>query len=394
MPPSDQQGGSERPDYKVYRARPKLLSRLTQPDLGSLREKLKPSRDDERPRREPRPVAPGRRRWLRWIAVAAGGWLLLSFVMFAISSQIQKAKLQDSANEAVTGGNPFLAASPQTILMLGSDRRDELTAEPTFDPNAPSRADTIMLIRAGGGVFRKLSIPRDTYAAIPGHNPQKINAAYALDDTDANEEQGNTSLMVETVEQFLGLDVDHVVLVDFEGFRDFIDSIGGVEVDLDTKVCSVISGGEEAGGFEKNFGPGEETLTGNQALILARTRTSACPEETGGYDDLDRAATQQKILSGIKGRLTSPLRLPYNFIRGPWIGWSAPKAIISDMGALTMPQLVLAAVIGGDSDPKLLEPSGPGPLGSLIVPQAECQDAAESFLGKPPPRPPACSPVG
>jgi LytR_cpsA_psr family len=188
------------------------------------------------------------------------------------------------------------------------------------------------------------------------------------------------------------------VLVDFEGFKDFIDAIGGVEVDVPDKLCSEISGGEANGGFTKRVGPGEETLNGEDALIFARTRINTCPEEGGSdefdnYDDLDRAAAQQEILSGIKGRLTSPLRLPYNLIKGPIIGWTAPQAIISDMGALTMPQLVLSAAVGGDSDPELLEPSGPGPGGSLIIPVEECEEAVDKFLGDPSPNPPACSPA-
>jgi LCP family protein required for cell wall assembly len=384
----------ERPEYKVYRSRPGILSRLRTPDIQSLRDRFrKPG--EERPPGEAPPK--GRRRWIWWVLIPIGAWILLSFVAFAISSQIQKSKLEDGAGEAL-GGNPFLLASPQTILLLGSDRRDETTAEPTFEASAPSRADTIMLLRIGGGTFRKLSIPRDTFASIPGHDAQKINAAYALDDTDDIEDQGNTALMVETVEQFLGLEVDHVVLVDFEGFKDFIDAIGGVEVDLPDKLCSEISGGEANGGFTKRVGPGEETLNGEDALIFARTRINTCPEEGGSdefdnYDDLDRAAAQQEILSGIKGRLTSPLRVPYNFIKGPIIGWTAPQAIISDMGALTMPQLVLSAAVGGDSDPELLEPSGPGPGGSLIIPVEECEEAVETFLGDPPPNPPACSPA-
>jgi LCP family protein required for cell wall assembly len=382
-----------RPEYKVYRSRPGILSRFRTPDLESLRKRL-PKRGEERPPTEP---SEGPWRWLKWVLIPIGAWILISFLAFAISAQIQKSKLEDGASEAL-GGNPFLVASPQTILLLGSDRRDETTAEPTFEASAPSRADTIMLLRAGRGTFRKLSIPRDAFAAIPGHDAQKINAAYALDDTDDEEDQGNTALMVRTVEEFLGIEVDHVVLADFEGFQDFIDAIGGIEVDVPDKLCSEISGGEDNGGFTKRFGPGEETLDGEDALIFARTRINTCPDKGGSdefntYDDLDRAAAQQEILSGIKGRLTSPLRLPYNFIKGPIIGWTAPQAIISDMGALTMPQLVLAAAVGGDSDPKLLEPSGPGPGGSLIIPVEECEQAVEELLGDPPPRPPTCSPA-
>ena len=77
-----------------------------------------------------------------------------------------------------------------------------------------------MLVRAGRFAFRKLSIPRDTFASIPGHDAQKINAAYAF---------GGAKLEVQTVEQFLGIDVDQVAVVDFDGFRDFIDAIGGVD---------------------------------------------------------------------------------------------------------------------------------------------------------------------
>jgi LCP family protein required for cell wall assembly len=380
-----------RPDYKVYKSRPGLRDRLGSPDLQKLRDRLRPG--DRPPKAPSAPTE--KRRWLRWILIPIGVWILISFLAFAISSQIQRFKLEGDATKELSG-NPLLLPSPQTILLLGSDRREESSGD--FEESAPARADTIMLLRAGGGTFRKLSIPRDTFAAIPGHDAQKINAAYALDDTDDNPDQGNTNLMVQTVENFLGLDIDHVVLVDFEGFKDFIDAIGGVEVDVPDKLCSVISGGEANGGFTKRIGPGEETLDGEDALIFARTRTNACPDAGGSdefnsYDDLDRAAAQQEVLSGIKSRLTSPLRLPINFLKGPIIGWTAPQAIISDMGALTMPQLMLAAAIGGDSDPALLEPSGAGPGGSLIVPQEECLEAVEKFLDDEPPRDPACSPA-
>ena len=60
------------------------------------------------------------------------------------------------------------------------------------------------------------------------------------------------------------------------------------------------------------------------------------------------------MINGIKDRLTDPLRLPYNFIKGPIIGWDAPKAFVSDMGFFTMPQLVLAAAIGGSAPTDVL----------------------------------------
>ena len=62
------------------------------------------------------------------------------------------------------------------------------------------------------------------------------------------------------------------------------------------------------------------------------------------------------MINGIKGRLTDPLRLPYNFIKGPIIGWDAPKAFVSDMGFFTMPQLILSSAIGGSSPAWTLAP--------------------------------------
>jgi len=235
-----------------------------------------------------------------------------------------------------------------------------------------------MVVRAGGGQFRKLSIPRDSYAEIPGNDTQKINAAYAF---------GGAELQQQTVSDYLGIPIDHVVIMNFEGFADFIDAIGGVKVELDTALCADISGGTANGGWTIQLTQGSNTLDGQDALAYARTRSPGpCPGSgpsafSEGYDDLDRAAAQQNILNGIKGRLTSPLRLPYNFIKGPIIGWTAPKAFVSDMGFIAMPQLALSTVFAGSAEPDVLIPSGPGPGGSLEIPVEERQRAAGKLEG-------------
>jgi hypothetical protein len=84
-------------------------------------------------------------------------------------------------------------------------------------------------------------------------------------------------------------------------------------------------------------------------------------------------------------RLTDPLRLPYNFIKGPIIGWDAPKAFVSDMGFFTMPQLVLAAAIGGSGPAEVLctghlQGCGTGPGGSTEVPDSVRRRAVNRLI--------------
>ena len=337
------------------------------------------------------------------MGIAALVWILISFLAFEISSQIQKWKLVDMGN--TLHGNPFLAVSPQTILVIGTDIRsgqfagpDEAASKSCLEAAGsgkappshctPYRSDTLMLIRAGGGDFRKLSIPRDTLANIPGQPENKINSAYAI---------GGAKLTVRTIENFLGINVDQVAIIDFDGFRKFIDTIGGVDVNLPTEVCSNVSGGA----FILQLQKGEHTLNGVQAITLARTRENNLPASRGPSfnraPDPPRSTTSTgpvpaAILDGIRGRLTDPLRLPYNFIKGPFIGWNAPKAMVSSMGAWTMPQLVFAAVIGFGGGSDVLKPASTTAAGNLIIPQDECVRAVKKFLGGDPPHSPACSP--
>ena len=384
----------EPPEYTVYRSRPSLRDRIRKPDLSGLGDRF--GRGDKPPKEPGTPgERPGWRRILKWVGIFALGWIALSFLAFAISAQIQKGKLADGVDKELDGG-PFLLGG-QTILVLGTDVRsggfagpDESETENCIEAinsgrptdnnckHGPYRSDTIMLVRAGAGTLRKLSISRDTLADVPGQGPQKINSAYA---------SGGAKLAVRTVERLLGLDVDQVAIIDFDGFRSFIDSIGGITVDLPTPVCSEISGGA----FKLDLEEGENDLDGFQAITLARTRSNTCGEGSfENSDDVDRAQYQQLILDGIKGKLTSITSLPLNFIKGPVIAWNAPKAMVSSMGALTMPQLAIATATGGGGGSDVLKPSSATAAGNLVISPEECERAAEKLLGHKPPHEPNC----
>ena len=351
------------PDYKVYRSRRKGILRGEGADLERLRERLRGrgERDPRRPREPgvPREITPGR--VLRWVAIFVAGWVLLSAMLFVLSAQLEEG-VSSEAEEALSGGGNFFTGA--TTLVLGSDQRKASSIDPS---EAPGRADTLMLLHSAFGSVRKLSIPRDSAAAIPGHGVQKINAAYAL---------GGPALTIETVEQFLGngLKIHHIVEVDFEDFPEFIDALGGVTVNNKTRICS-----PEFDNFYRGFKlpKGEQELDGRTALGFSRVRKNACAP---GENDLDRAERQQEVLGGIKRKMFSP----ETFIRLPWVSWKAPKALRSDLKAPGLSGLALDVGSGGVGETDVLKPSclGCGPGSSLLVSDGEKQAAVDRLLGR------------
>jgi LCP family protein required for cell wall assembly len=272
-------------------------------------------------------------------------WLLLSFVLFVISAQTNTGSLPANASTQLAGGSTLLI-SPETVMILGLDTRPRNgpgSKEPGSNyNNADANTDSIMLWRIGGGVSRRLSIPRDTFVNIPGHGYEKINAAWA---------QGGPALTIRVVKALTGIsEINHLIVVNLGNFPKFIDDIGGVNVQTG-RICSNISGGAAHGGFTLNLAPGVHHLNGLQALLYARTRENSC---NLAYTDLNREAAQQEILNSIKSQLLTP----YTFFHLPWAAWDAPKTIETDMGAPTLVQLFLAAEIGGSAKPALLSETG------------------------------------
>ncbi len=334
-------GSGERP-YTTYRARPRGLRALLRGEEDAA---LPASGRDHggRPPREPgeRTRWSIARRGLKYVAIAVVAWLLLSLVLFIVSAQIEQGNLPSSASAALSSGGNMLT-STDTVLVLGTDQRPVGSKEPGANTSdTGSRSDTMMLWRIGGGTSRRLSIPRDMVAQIPGHGTSKINAAYAF---------GGPALAIKTVEAFTGVKINHIIIVNLAAFPKFIDAIGGVDVSTG-RICSQISGGAANGGFTLNLRPGTHHLTGIQALTLARTRHNTCnPAES----DLTRVRRQQQILNGIKSQLLSP----GTFFHLPWAAWQAPKVLRTDMGGFTLLTLFAASEIGGSAPVTVLKPGG------------------------------------
>lgn len=297
--------------------------------------------------------------WLKigkWVAIWAVSWVVLSAVLFIVSATMQSSKISDETNNALGGGGNLLT-SPGNVLVMGLDERPKGSKEP--GAGGPARTDSLMLIRTGGGESRRLSILRDSYAQIPGYLPQKINAAYAL---------GGPALTIQTVEGFLpGVEINHMMIVDFERFPGLIDAMGGVTVEVKQRCIRSTFGGKT---FKLNRG--EHDLNGEQALRFARVRKNACD---ASEDDRDRAERQQQVMSAMKRKVYSPL----TFVRLPWIAWAAPKAIVTDMSPFTLMAFITSMTFGDDPKAQVLKPSGAGPGNSLIISESDRATWARRF---------------
>jgi LCP family protein required for cell wall assembly len=170
--------------------------------------------------------------------------------------------------------------SPQTILVLGSDRRygDGKGATP--------RSDTIIVVRLDPDKNSTaiLSIPRDLKVDIPGHGSDKINAAYA---------EGGPKLTVRTVKALLGIPISHVVNVNFSGFQRAVNRLGCVYAEVDRRYFNDRGG---PGGYATiNLKPGYQKLCGQDSLDFVRYRHTD--------DDFVRAARQQEFLRQAKDQI-------------------------------------------------------------------------------------------
>jgi len=235
---------------------------------------------------------PARRDWkrLRVVLVCLGVCLVLAFGVVVggawllerrLTAQIHTlpnafAGLQNRPVKPQVG----TAAGATNILLVGSDRR---SAVPTTGSRAAAsdwvpgaqRSDTLMLVHVSGD--RKnvtvVSIPRDSWVPIPGHGMAKINAAFSW---------GGPSLLIGTVERLTGVRIDHLAVLDWDGFKRLTDALGGVDVTIPRTTYDPAR--------HYTWTAGVRHLNGAQALLYVRQR------EGLPAGDLDRVQRQQNLL--------------------------------------------------------------------------------------------------
>jgi LCP family protein required for cell wall assembly len=191
-----------------------------------------------------------------------------------VLEQQPRADLGDEAATATTSGGPQATGDGQTILLIGSDHRATAAKH-------DARSDTMMLVRLSprARAVTVLSIPRDLQVTIPGNGVAKLNAAYAY---------GGVPLTVKTLHQVLGIGVDHVIDVDFAGFRALVNRLGCVYTDVDRHYFNRNVGTAATNYASIDLQAGYQRLCGSDALDYVRYRH--------GDNDLVRAARQHDFL--------------------------------------------------------------------------------------------------
>jgi LCP family protein required for cell wall assembly len=258
------------------------------------------------PRLEPsdRP-RPRRRRLLIRVLVAATAAAIL-FVGGAAGLFFERQRAYDRNIQRITGAFPDESKRParapgraQNWLLVGSDRlaNQATTGRDAHQPlwrYGAQRADTIMLVHLPADRDRAylVSFPRDSWVPIQGHGNAKLNAAFSF---------GGPPLLVATIERLTDVRVDHVAILDFDGFRSMTDALGGVDVQVTRTVWAP---------KQKVLWPaGNNHLDGARALDFVRQRHNL----PGG--DLGRIKRQQAFLKALahqavaKGTLANPLKL-------------------------------------------------------------------------------------
>ena len=211
-------------------------------------------------------------------------------IWWVVSTNNSIERLPDTETPALVA--PITDAT--TILVVGTDSRENIgDLEGRFGNFGGNRTDVIMLARIDPDTgIHLLSIPRDLYVDLPGYERNRINTAIAF---------GGPDLLIQAVQLELGIDINHYVEIDFAGFANIVDSLGGVTFDFDHPARDSKSGLDVDAGRVKLDGP--------QALAYARSRQYQELRDgqwqTVGGSDIGRTKRQQQLMLALFDEATS-----------------------------------------------------------------------------------------
>jgi LCP family protein required for cell wall assembly len=217
------------------------------------------------------------------VLLGAGGAVAGGFYLRSVEKGIERVDAFDGVPEQERPQKE--ATEARNILLLGSDSRDP-------ENTGGSRSDTLIVahLPADRSSAQLISIPRDTWVTVPkskdgkhGGREAKINAAYAW---------GGVPLVVQTVEKFTGVRIDNVAIIDFAGFEQIVDAVGGVDIDVQQEFTSIHEP-------HRRFALGVQHMDGATALDYARQRKQFAD------GDFARIRHQQQVIKAVLNKAVS-----------------------------------------------------------------------------------------
>lgn len=211
--------------------------------------------------------------------------LLCAFAIAAVAGALFASSVLFDKQPAKPEKTNLMTAKDKIIVMImGVDERE----------GDVGRSDTLMIATLDPKKKKAalLSIPRDTRVKIRGHGFDKINAAYAY---------GGHALTQDTVEDLIGVHMEHHILINIKSFKKIIDAIGGVDINVEKRMYYE-DVWDDDGGLLIDLQPGLQHMDGDTAITYVRYR-----DEEG---DIGRIRRQQKFMQAVMDKITSPSIIP------------------------------------------------------------------------------------
>jgi LCP family protein required for cell wall assembly len=279
--------------YRVYRGgRVKGKVPLDRPQA-------RPDRNGRTPR-EPKIRRP-RRRWGWRLALI---WGIAGYLSFRSGVKKANARLDAAVPSVLAKQNGLLLSNPTTMLLLGRDHAN------TDQRAGLNHSDSVMILRTDPSRHRLayLSIPRDLRVPIPGHGEDRINAAFTY---------GGAALAIKTIQSLTGLEINHVMIVDFQSFKTLIDNIGGVDINVPAPILSnkfdcPYNASRCAHWPGYRFHKGLQHMNGQRALNISRIREN---QLNPADSDITRGLRQQLVMRAVMAKLlgfSTVFKLPFN----------------------------------------------------------------------------------
>jgi LCP family protein required for cell wall assembly len=263
----------------------------------------KPERSRQQPTKAPVRKGKKRKAKKRGFFAKLGRTLLILLIIAILAAlgyggylywKLDRGILDTGVDKPVPPGQSA-TVKPLTVLLLGTDSR----------PKHESYLTDVIMVASINPETKSatiVSLPRDTYVELDGYKKTKINEFYSRfkgkEKTSGDQAEDEMKTMMG---KYLDVKIDYVTVLDFQGFRDIVDKLGGVKVNVSADMCYK----DSADGTNINLKKGPAELNGDNALDYVRYRKSNCKPKTKGSDDFDRNRRQNEVLNSLLDQVQS-----------------------------------------------------------------------------------------